>query len=92
MTKRRRFCYRRGVNVSGQNIPRKVKTKHLYVDHVDKSWISDKIGVGGGVWSCHEPYSLARIERIFNKNFLQLFWYNICLYLRYLKRRIRRTV
>jgi len=92
MIKRRRFCYRRGVTVSGKNVQRKAKTKHLYVDHVDNDWIRDKIGGCGGSWGCNGPYSLAFISHIYNKNFLLIFWYNMILYFRYLKRRIRRTV
>jgi len=60
--------------------------------HVDKSWIYDKIDGHGGCFGCSDPYGLAKIDYIGNKNSLQVFWYNLILYLRYVKRRIKTVI
>lgn len=73
---------------------KKTKKKHsnsIRVDHVDQAWIYTKIGGHGGSFGSNGPYDLARIGYIGNKNFIQVFWYNIILYFRYLKRRFKRT-
>lgn len=63
-------------------------TEYLHVDHVDYDWITKKIDGHGGAYSYDSPDGKVTICSIFGKNRIQIFWYNLILYWKYLKRKV----
>ncbi len=58
------------------------------VKHADYDWINKKIDGHGGAYSHNDANGRAKITYIGSKNRLQIFAYNLYLFIRYLKRRI----
>lgn len=58
-----------------------------FIPHEDILWINSKIGGHGGSYNYNSINGLATIYYIGNKNKLQVLWYNIILYFKFLKRR-----
>ena len=54
--------------------------------HVDEEWIGKKIDGHGGSYGHSSITGLAYIGYIGNKNSVQVFWYNVILFFKYLKR------
>ena len=55
-------------------------------EHVDYEWINKKINGHGGVYSFNKTNGIITISYIYGKNNIQLFWYNIILFIKYLIR------
>lgn len=64
--------------------------KHVF--HVDNYWICKKMGSHGGGYEYNSSIGLAHIDFITSKNNVQILWYNIILYIKYLKRRIKKVI
>lgn len=66
--------------------------KRAVRDHVDNLWISEKIGGHGGSYCYSSVNGLVRIGYIGVKPKVVIWWYNLQLLYRYIKRRIKGAV
>ena len=57
------------------------------MNHVDYDWISKKIGGHGGTYSCYTNTGIIRIGYIGSTSKIKVFWYNVILFFKYLKRK-----
>jgi hypothetical protein len=62
------------------------KRKFRWKEHIDYEWINKKIDGHGGVYSYKNPNGVIIINWIYGKNHIQIFWYNIILFIKYLIR------
>ena len=62
------------------------ETSYMYRHHVDEPWIQDKIAGHGGSYLRSTPTSLAIIGYLGHKGRLWVWYYNLILFTRYLKR------
>ena len=58
-------------------------------DNIDYEWANKKFNLEnhGAVYTYNNKYSRLYIDSIYGKNKLQIFWYNIILLFRYLRRK-----
>lgn len=61
--------------------------QYTYIPHIDNDWISRKInGHGGGYYTKGGPKGLAILTYIGDKKFYHIWYYNVILFVRYIKR------
>ena len=80
---------------SGVNNMKKIKRNRRhqvsrYNRHIDTDWILSKVGDGssGYVYYTSARHGIAYIRYIYGVNKVRVYYYNIILYLRYIKRSI----
>lgn len=58
-------------------------------DNIDYKWANEKFNPEhhGAVYTYNDKYSRLHIDSIYGKNKLQIFWYNIILLFRWLRRK-----
>lgn len=68
----------------------KPKDEYVYIPHIDSDWINKKIDGHGGAFTYNNKYSCAKIDYIGSTSSLRIFYYNIILWLKYVKRNINK--
>ena len=63
----------------------------MYIPHIDSEWIYSKIKGRGGAFNNYGKYSCARICYISTVPKIGIFYYNIILWLKYVKRNIKKV-
>jgi hypothetical protein len=58
--------------------------------HIDGKWIDKKIGGHGGAFSYNSYDGKARLIYIGSTSGIKIFWYNIILWGKYVKRRLKK--
>lgn len=66
--------------------------KRIVRDHIDSLWIQEKIGGHGGSYSYSSVDGRVKIGYIGGKPIVVIWWYNLQLLYKYLKRRIKGDV
>lgn len=61
----------------------------MWREHKDSEWIKAKMQGRSGCYGYNKIDGPARIEYIYKKNKLVVFYYNIILFIKYLKRKIK---
>lgn len=59
-------------------------------EHIDKEWISERIGGHGGSFSYTKPDGIVRIGYIGGKPKIVIWFYNLQLLMRYIRRKLWR--
>jgi hypothetical protein len=75
-------------NSKSKRIP--VSSDYKHVDHIDNDWILNKIGSHGGSHSYSSPSGLARIGYIGSTGKLKIWYYNLILLFKYIKRKLNK--
>lgn len=68
----------------------KIKPSKPEPIHPDENWIHNRIGGHGGAYAFNDRTGLATIDDIYGVSRIKLFWYNMQLYFRWLKRRVKK--
>ena len=72
---------------------KKIKQKHSQQrPHPDEQWISDKMGNHGGSWGYDFYTGRATIYHIGVGNRYKVVWYNLLLFIKYLKRIVKGSI
>jgi hypothetical protein len=87
MYKQPRHKYHYDFGLSQHCKPRKKKAK-FQKNHADTGWINSKIRGNGGSFGFSHDDGCARIYHIGGASKLLIFWYNIILWGRYVRRRV----
>ncbi len=61
----------------------------MWKEHKDNEWIKSKMQGRSGCYGCNKINGPARIGYIYKKSKLVVFYYNVVLFVRYLKRKIK---
>jgi hypothetical protein len=71
------------------NGKRHIKKLDTFTQHIDNAWISSKIGEHGGAYGFNDSYGPAKISYIGRANKIKIWWLNMRLYWRWVKRRLK---
>jgi hypothetical protein len=64
--------------------------KEPFRQHADYDWINKKVNGHSSVYGYKQPRGLAVIYGIYGKTRAQIFWYNVILLFKYVKRKVSR--
>lgn len=64
--------------------------KRALEEHIDKEWISERIGGRGGFYSYAKPDGIVRIRHIGSTPRVVILFYNFQLLMRYCRRKLKR--